>query len=357
MLGNVASTNPQIRAGGGITLNTSAYGFAAGESTGDSFVGFTLADVFTAPEPAANAPTTAGDYTLAACSPAINAGTNASAPTGADLAGNPRIQVATVDMGAFESNLQVCQTTNTGSGSSINPNQDIQVRNGATTAAETITSRTIEPLRYGTYKRGEAVVLDFLVRNPGAKVLELGELRLPAFFSNAGEALPETLASFESALLTVEVDTSSAGTFTGQVSLASNDPDAFENPFVFDVVVTVSDTPANAINVLPGVDLGVGTISAGQQDVVLLSFKVDVPAGSVPVDLEGIVLSTDSVPSVEQADTLKLYIDGGTRGVLDNRDVFVAELAGGDLSTLTFTFPTRTFQPELPMWFIVVGDF
>jgi CSLREA domain-containing protein len=244
----------------------------------------------------------------------------------------------------------------TGSGSVINPDPDMQIRNGATITAAVITSNALEPLRYGTYQRGEVVTLNFLIRNSGRQPLDIGALTLPNFFTQVG-TLPATLASFESALLTVEVDTSAAGTFTGQVSLASNDPDVNENPFVFDVVVTVSDTPANAINVLPGVNLGVGNISAGQQDVVLLSFKVEVPAGSVPVDLEGIVLSTDSVPSVEQASNLKLYIDGGTRGALDNNDVFVAELAGSDLSTLTFTFPTRTFSPNLPMWFIVVGDF
>ncbi|MEM6429929.1 MAG: hypothetical protein AAF708_11875 [Deinococcota bacterium] len=28
-----------------------------------------------------------------------------------------------------------------------------------------------------------------------------------------------------------------------------------------------------------------------------------------------------------------------------------------DTDALTFTFDARTFQPNLPMWFIVVGDF
>ncbi len=47
--------------------------------------------------------TAAGDYTLLPCSPLINAGSNAAAtgiPT--DLAGNPRIQEGTVDIGAYE---------------------------------------------------------------------------------------------------------------------------------------------------------------------------------------------------------------------------------------------------------------
>ena len=51
------------------------------------------------------APTAAGDLRLKPCSPAINAGNNASVPSGitTDLDGNPRIyNNATVDMGAYE---------------------------------------------------------------------------------------------------------------------------------------------------------------------------------------------------------------------------------------------------------------
>lgn len=60
--------------------------------------------LFVSPMTAASTPTIAGDYSLQACSPAINAGNNAVIPTGiiTDIAGNPRVHEATVDMGAYE---------------------------------------------------------------------------------------------------------------------------------------------------------------------------------------------------------------------------------------------------------------
>ncbi|MEM6299071.1 MAG: choice-of-anchor D domain-containing protein [Bacteroidota bacterium] len=48
-----------------------------------------------------------GDYSLGSCSPAINTGTGASVTVSIDLAGNPRIQLGAVDMGAFEADPSV----------------------------------------------------------------------------------------------------------------------------------------------------------------------------------------------------------------------------------------------------------
>jgi hypothetical protein len=234
----------------------------------------------------------------------------------------------------------------------INPDPDMQIRNGDSTDAESILSGTT--VNIGSFKRGEIVTLDFLVRNPGAQVLEIGELSLPSFLSNAGEPLPETLDSFASALLTLEVNTSAAGALAGEFSLASNDPDANENPFVFTVTGSVSDTPANVLNILPGVDLGDINAATGEDGVVLLSFKLLVPAGSTSVMVDSLTLAASNA-GIERASNLKLYIDGGTRGELDNRDVFVAST--DDTEALTFSFPARTFSPDVPMWFIVVGDF
>ncbi len=65
---------------------------------------YTAADIFTNPIATTNAPTTTGDYTLKAGSPAIDKGDNTSIPTGVntDLAGNPRVNRTTVDLGAYE---------------------------------------------------------------------------------------------------------------------------------------------------------------------------------------------------------------------------------------------------------------
>lgn len=60
--------------------------------------------MFVNPQPISAAPTTAGDYRLQPCSPALNFGDNSAIPTGTsnDLDGNPRIFNTTVDMGAYE---------------------------------------------------------------------------------------------------------------------------------------------------------------------------------------------------------------------------------------------------------------
>ncbi len=57
---------------------------------------------FAAPVPAANAPTTAGDYRLLPGSSAVNVGSNTANPTSLDLAGNPRLAFTTIDLGAYE---------------------------------------------------------------------------------------------------------------------------------------------------------------------------------------------------------------------------------------------------------------
>jgi len=247
--------------------------------------------------------------------------------------------------------LSVSPAVSSGS-SVINPNPDIQIRNGDSTAADSITAGSV--VNVGAFKRGEVATVDFLVRNPGAQVLELGELSLPSFLSVSGEPLPATLASFGSALLSLEVNTSAAGALEGAFSLVSNDPDEFENPFVFTITGSVSDTPANVLNILPGVDIGDVSTATGQEDVVLLSFKLVVPEGSTSVTVDSLTLAASNA-GIGRASNLRLYIDGGTRGELDNRDVFVS--ATDDTEALTFSFSTRTFSPELPMWFIVVGDF
>jgi hypothetical protein len=81
---------------------------------GTNLDGTTAMADFVAPEPASNAPTTAGDYRLQETSDAIDAGDNTADPDPNnsppdtmndipdDLAGNPRIVNTTIDLGAYE---------------------------------------------------------------------------------------------------------------------------------------------------------------------------------------------------------------------------------------------------------------
>ena len=201
-------------------------------------------------------------------------------------------------------------------------------------------------------------MLEYLVRNPGARTLELGELVLPSFLSVAGDALPSTLGSFDSVLLELAVDTSQAGTLAGQVSLASNDPDANENPFVFNLTIRVGDTPANALYVLPGIDLADTTITPNQQNVPIYSAYLLVPEGSADVTINSLTLNTDDIPALRDVISLTLLIDGGTRGIQDNRDVVLSTIDNPSTDgTITFEFEERTLQPNLPFWILVTVDF
>lgn len=283
----------------------------------------TLADIFDNPVQAdAGKPQTGGAFTL--------------------VAGSPAAGMGLIIMPVVTDNNPV-----------INPDPDVQIRNGNSLQAEAMTSNALGPYSYGTYLRGQAVTLSFLVRNTGAKPLDVGELTLPSFLSLAGEALPETLDSFESALLELTVDTNQAGTLTGEISLESSDPDAFESPFAFAVVVNVSDTPANALHILAGVALPDVTVQRGQTGVPVWSFQVLVPEHSVAVTTDALSLAASNLTGVK---ALHLYIDGGTRGQRDARDIPVADLEQFS-DGITFTMSPRTFTPGVPMWFLVTADF
>ncbi len=94
-----------------VTSSTFVYTYtllqnATGTSNGNiSSSGLTAANIFVNPIAPADAPTTAGDYSLIAGSPVIDAGNNAVVKTTTDLAGNARIQGGMVDIGAYESSV------------------------------------------------------------------------------------------------------------------------------------------------------------------------------------------------------------------------------------------------------------
>ncbi len=101
---NIAGASPFSLTAGSITATNS---IIQGGYTGTNILN---ADPrFILPEPAANAPTTAGNYRIKACSPAINSGDNALIPSGitVDLDSMSRIYIVNVDRGAYERRLPV----------------------------------------------------------------------------------------------------------------------------------------------------------------------------------------------------------------------------------------------------------
>lgn len=73
------------------------------------------------------------------------------------------------------------------------------------------------------------VTRTFTVSNLGTATLTLGPVSLPAGFVSGGDPLVSSLEPGKSDTFNVTLPASSQGTFSGQISIATNDPD--ENPF------------------------------------------------------------------------------------------------------------------------------
>jgi uncharacterized delta-60 repeat protein len=82
-----------------------------------------------------------------------------------------------------------------------------------------------------------AVSRTFTVRNEGSAVLTLGAVTVPAGFTLT-EGLSSSLAAGVSDTFIVQLDTATVGTYTGEISFATNDSD--ENPFHFTITGTVT---------------------------------------------------------------------------------------------------------------------
>ena len=89
---------------------------------------------------------------------------------------------------------------------------------------------------------GTAISRTFTVRNDGTAPLTPGAVTVPAGFTLT-EGLRATLAAGASDTFTVQLDTTTAGTKTGDISFATNDSD--ENPFNFQITGTVIGATAN----------------------------------------------------------------------------------------------------------------
>jgi hypothetical protein len=101
----------------------------------------------------------------------------------------------------------------------------------------------------------------FTVRNDGTSPLVLGGVTVPDRFALI-EGLVASLDPGKSDTFTVRLNTSTASTFSGEITIASNDGD--ENPFNFTIAATVTAAPVPEVTVLDaaGVSIANGTTTA-----------------------------------------------------------------------------------------------
>jgi hypothetical protein len=130
------------------------------------------------------------------------------------------------------------------------PAPEIQVLDGAADIADNTGS-----VNLGSVTVGGTITRTITIRNAGSQNLTLGSaINLPAGYSLAQPWSATTLVPGGTTTFTLVVNTASAGTLAGTVSLATNDAD--ENPFNFAVIaaVTAAPSPPSAGSGLPFAD-------------------------------------------------------------------------------------------------------
>lgn len=128
-----------------------------------------------------------------------------------------------------------------------------------------ITNGQTTPINFGTVNQGDTgPSLTFTVKNDGTDVLVLDTVNLPAGFILT-EPLTGQLNPGDSDTFTLQLDTTSAGAFSGNVSFATSDPN--QNPFTFAVSGTVNAVIPTAPVMTTTLARPAGPIDNGNSDV------------------------------------------------------------------------------------------
>ncbi|MEH1944857.1 MAG: choice-of-anchor D domain-containing protein [Nostoc sp.] len=190
-----------------------------------------------------------GDFRLKSGSPAIDTGSNAlnsvtkNVPQDGDGNG-----IAVIDVGAYEAPRTTIATP------------EIQVLNGTVDIADESTTA----INFGETTVGNTLTKTFTIKNTGIATLNLSNLELPDGFSLVG-TLPKSVAVNASTSISVVLNTTTVGVYSGSFSLNNNDSN--ESPFNFAISGTVKPAPAPEIQVLNGAykiaDGSTGAISFG----------------------------------------------------------------------------------------------
>jgi len=115
--------------------------------------------------------------------------------------------------------------------------------NGVSIADGDVTPSLTDHTDFGTVAQGgSAISRTFTVRNDGTGLLMPGAVTVPTGYTLT-EALSTSLAPGATDTFTVQLDTASAGTKTGDITFGNNDSD--ENPFNFRITGTVNPAAVN----------------------------------------------------------------------------------------------------------------
>ncbi len=162
-----------------------------------------------------------GNFRLKPESPAIDAGSNAfnSITKNIPLDGDGN-GTAVIDIGAYEAPRIPIKAP------------EIQVLNGTVDIADGSTTA----ISFGDTIVGNTLTKTFTIKNIGTAPLNLSNLQLPNGFSLVG-TLPTSVAANASTTISVALNTTTPGTYSGSFSLNNNDSD--ESPFDFVISGTV----------------------------------------------------------------------------------------------------------------------
>ncbi len=147
---------------------------------------------------------------------------------------------------------------------------EIAVHDGSSTAAPELTDGQAAPVDFGSTTLGVSKSRDFTIHNPGTGVLTITSITPPATGGFTVLNAPTSVPAGGSATFQVQLNGDVGASFSGDVTITSNDPtpmDAPEGVFTFRVIGTSSASTDQVV--LNGSILSVGVANTLNTDLVI----------------------------------------------------------------------------------------